>query len=46
MKPFGDQQIVWDPGWATIEMDVTAEITNGADIVHERLIAALIDTAA
>ena len=46
MKPLGDQQIAWDPECATIEMNVTAEITNGADIVHERLIAALIDTAA
>ena len=46
MNPLGDQQIAWNPECAIIEMDFTAEITNGADIVHERLIAALIVTAA
>ena len=46
MNPLGDQQIAWNPECATIEMDVTAEITNGADILHERLIAVLVDTAA
>ena len=35
----------WGPDHATIEMDITAEIKNGADMVHGGVIAALIDTA-